>query len=191
MKVCVYYDKRTNKLIDILPNDTPPTLTQNIQRAWSQSIARSILIAISSEEKFNTSQLREKVGHSISTLHDTVKRLEDMGLLKTEIIYEGNKQRVIKPVILCVTKSPKHKAMLQKFFQGMWIDSKKTQKIIEFLNKSPDKYYTPEEIAVKTKIPVDEVELLLSNWDSQVTRTFSDFMKERPFEKKVLYKGRK
>ncbi|MGM5488046.1 MAG: hypothetical protein ACQESG_03800 [Nanobdellota archaeon] len=191
MEICVYYHEKTQKIIEILPTNIPPELKYQIEKAWTQDIPRKILITLSGTDMYNATTLKKTIGHSSSTIHENLKRLEEADLIQTKVIYEGNKQRVIRSNVLCITRNTKQRSRLQKFFQGLWVDSKKTKRIIEFLNKNPTKYFTTEEIAVKTQIPIDEVELLLSNWDSQITRGLSDFLKETPFEKKVLYRGKK
>ena len=134
-------------------------------------------------------ELRKKIGHSNSTLHENVKKLEDQELIHTQLIYEGNKIRVLKPAFLFVTQNPKSKAQIKKFFQGIWVDSETNKKVVDFLQKNKEEYFTAEEIAAKTRLPVDDVQLALSNWESTVTRALSDVTKQKPFEKKTLYKG--
>ncbi|MCB9362136.1 helix-turn-helix transcriptional regulator [Candidatus Woesearchaeota archaeon] len=190
MDICVYYDEKSEKILDILPHAIDTKVKFIIEKMWTQVIPRKILIALSSEEQYNASKLKQIVGHSMSTIHDTLRKLEDAELILTEVIYEGNKQRMIRPQLLCVTKSPKYRAQLKRFFQGMWVDTGKTKLVLDFLNLNHKKFFTVEEISARTKIPVDEVELLLTNWDSQLTRGLSGFLKEVPFEKKVLYRGR-
>ena len=186
---CVYYDKNTEEIQDFFPAHIDADLRNTVINAWEQEIPRKILRTLT-EGELTMQELRKKIGHSNSTLHENVKRLEEAGLIKTKLIYEGNKIRVLEPEFLFVTKNPSAKAQIKKFFQGLWVDSEANSKIIEFLNSNPDDYYTAEEIAAKTKIPVDDVELTLSNWDSKVTRALSDFNKQKPFEKKTLYKGK-
>jgi predicted AAA+ superfamily ATPase len=190
MELCIYYNERSKKIIEILPRSLDANSRAKIQGIWQQEIPRKILLTLSNNP-LNLSQLKDQIGHSISTIHDYIKKLESLGLVNTEIIYDKNKQKILKSNILCVTKNPKYKTLINKFFQGMWVDSKKFQVITALLDKHPDKYFTYEEIANKTNLPVDEVELLISNWDSQLTRALSDFLKEAPFEKKVLIKSRK
>ncbi|MFP4424115.1 MAG: winged helix-turn-helix transcriptional regulator [Candidatus Woesearchaeota archaeon] len=191
MEICVYYHQRTKKIIEILPTTIPSETKYQIEKSWTQDIPRKILISLSGKDNHNATSLKKEIGHSSSTIHENLKRLEESGLIETKVIYEGNKQRIIKSNVLCITRNSPQKSRLQRFFQGLWVDSKKTKKIIDFLNNNPTKYFTTHEIALKTNIPIDEVELLLNNWDSQVTRGLSDFLKECPFEKKVLYKGKK
>jgi DNA-binding Lrp family transcriptional regulator len=191
MDICIYYDEKKGEILDILPKNLDAQKKNAIESMWIQYIPRKILLMLSGRENITAPQIKNEIGHSMSTLHDNIKRLEDADLIKTEMVYTQNKQRLINSNILCVTKSPKHKEKIKKFFQGMWVDSSKTQKILDFLNNDPNKYYTPEEISLNTKIPVDDVELLLSNWDSIMTRGVSALTREVPFEKKVMYKGKK
>ena len=189
MKYCVYYDNKKDSIIDFFPNDIDENLKNKIIKAWGQRINREILKHLSTIEETTAPKIKDDIGHSTSTLHDNIKKLEDLELIETEMIYSQNKQKIIKPKILFVTKNPKSRVRFQKFFQGLFIDTEATEKIVKHLKSNPEKFFTPEEISLGTKIPIDEVELLLNNWDSQVTRTFSDFLKEKPFEKKTLYKA--
>ena len=191
MEYCIYYDKRNESIIDFLPTSLDSKVKQKITEVWNQEITREILKIISEEEEITAPKIKEKIGHSASTLHENIKKLEDLKLIKSEMSYKGNKKKIIKAKVLCVTKNPSYKEKFQRFFQGLFVDSKNSKKIIECLEKNPNKYLSIEEISLKTKIPVDEIEILLKNWESQITRSFSDFMKEKPFEKKTLYKFKK
>ena len=188
LSYCVYYDNQTDAIIDFFPTDMASEIRSSIVNAWNQDIPRKILKELSTHA-MTMQELKTKIGHSNSTLHENIKKLEEANLIHTEIIYEGNKIRVLSPKILFVTKNPEFKTRIQKFFQGMWVNSDKNKKVIDFLQDNPDKFFSADQIAAKTNIPVDEVELILSNWDSQVTRAMSDFLKSKPFEKKVLYRG--
>ena len=190
-EICIYYHSRSMQLIEILPKQLSAAKKSAIENIWTAEIPRKILIALSAEGMMNASALAKHIGHSMSTTHENLKKLENEGLIQTKIIYEKNKQRMITPTVLCVTKNSRTKEALQRFFQGLWVNSRKTQQIIDALNSKPDTFMTAEEISTKTGIPVDEVEILLNNWDSQLTRGVSGFLKEAPFEKKVLYKGKK
>lgn len=185
---CVYYDNHTDAIIDFFPTEIPAELKNTITTFWTQDIPQKILKALSISE-MTMQELKGKIGHSNSTLHENILKLEEAGLINTQIIYEGNKIRVLSPKILFVTKNPEFKTRVQKFFQGIWVDSEKNKQIIEYLQDNPDKFFSADQIAAKTGIPVDEVEIVLGNWDSQVTRSLSDFLKSKPFEKKVLYRG--
>jgi biotin operon repressor len=185
---CVYYDAQTEDIIDFFPTEIESGAKARIMNFWSQDIPRKILKELSGQA-MTMQELKSKIGHSNSTLHENIKKLEEAGLIHTEIIYEGNKIRVLAPRILFVTKNPEFKVKVQKFFQGMWINSDHNKKVIDFLQDSPDKFFSVDQIAAKTGISVDEVELILSSWESKVTRAISDFRKDKPFEKKVLYRG--
>jgi DNA-binding MarR family transcriptional regulator len=191
MKICIYYNANNNQIIDILPKNISLKDKNDLEALWHQNIPRKILITISTQEQYNLIKLKEKIGHSTSTLHENIKKLEKKKLVTTKIIYEGNKQRIIIPNVLCITKNPKHKAIIKRVFQGLWVDSKNNKKVIEFLDSNPTKEFTIEEISFHTKIPVDDVELLLDNWESQATRAISNFLQKRPFTKRVLYKSSK
>lgn len=188
LQYCVYYEPKTEAIVDFFPTDIPAELRNKVIAAWNQEIPRKILKELSVKE-LTMQELKLKIGHSNSTLHENILKLEESGIIHTEIIYEGNKIRVLAPRILFVTKNQEFKAKVQRFFQGMWVHSDHNKQVIDFLQENPDKYFSTDQIAAKTNIPVDEVELILSNWDSQVTRSLSDFLKEKPFEKKVLYRG--
>ena len=126
----------------------------------------------------------------MSTLHENIKRLEIAGLIKATMSYKVNKQKIIETNLLAISKNTKLTETITKFLnQGLWVDTSLSDKIIEFLQDNCDTYFTTEEISAKTGIQLDEVQTLLDNWDSQITRAFSDFMKKQPFEKRVLYKG--
>lgn len=188
-RYCVYYDKDTEEIQDFFPANIGADRRNTVITAWEQEISRKILRTLS-EGDLTMQELRKKIGHSNSTLHENVKKLEEQELIHTELIYQGNKIRVLKPAFLFVTQNPKSKTQIKKFFQGLWVDSEINTDVVEFLKKNKHEYYTAEEIAAKTGYPVDDVQLILSNWESKVTRALSDFMKEKPFEKKILYKGR-
>ena len=159
---------------------------------WAQEIPRKIMMFLSTEHDVTAPKIKQAIGHSVSTLHENIKKLEDAGLIETKMIYVGNKQKIIKPRVVFVTKNPVFKSVVKNFLaKGFWIDSKNSRKVIGFLQENHDRSFTAEQISAKTKVPVDEIHTLLSNWDSQITRAFSDFLKEKPFEKYVMYKGRK
>jgi DNA-binding transcriptional regulator GbsR (MarR family) len=191
MEYCIYYDTKNEGIIDFLPTDIDNKTKQSIVEAWSQSITRDILKIVSENNEITAPQIKDLIGHSASTLHENIKKLEDLNLIKTEMIFKGNKKKIIKPRLLCVTKNPIYKERFQKFFQGLFFDSNKSKKIIDCLSKNPKKYWSIEEISIKTKVPVDEIEILFKNWETQITRSLNDFMKEKPFEKKILYKFKK
>jgi hypothetical protein len=191
-EVCVYFDKKSGAILDFLPKNIDDELKNNILLYWNQEIPRKILMLLCKDDEMGITspKIKDEIGHSMSTLHENIKKLESVGLIRTEMIYEGNKQKIIKPVVLFVSQNTAVTKGITAFLnKGLWVDSKRTRTIIDFLSKNPDKYFTPEEISAKTGIQVDEVSILLDNWDSTVTRAFSQFMKPKPFEKKVLYKG--
>ncbi len=190
MEHYLYYSPRM-EILDIFPQTADQEFRNNLIRMWDEKIAREILIALSNARELTVMRLKEMIGHSMSTLHENIEKLEAAGLIESEIIYVGKKQKVIRPAVICVTKNPKHKENFKRFFQGLWVDSENFKQIVAFLRKNPDKYYTCEEISLRTKIPVDDVEILLNNWDSPITKSLSDFMKEAPFEKKLLYRARR
>lgn len=188
LEYCVYYDKDTEEIRDFFPQDINPDVRNAIITFWEQEIPRKILKSIS-EGPLTMQELRKKIGHSNSTLHENVKKLEEAEMIRTSIIYEKNKIRQLVPRFLFVTKNPRFKMAVQRFFQGLWVDTEANKTVIAFLKEHKDEFWTAEEIASKTGLTVDEVELILTNWDSQVTRALSDFMKKKPFEKKTLYRA--
>ncbi len=190
MKCCVYYD-RNFRILDYLPINIDPEIKAAIDEFWSQEIPRKILLFLSEHEETTIPEIKNEIGHSMSTLHENIVRLEQAGLVETKITYIENKKKTIKPSVLFVTKNPKFKVAFRKFFQGAWIDSEKSKKIADFLQKNHEKYFTAEEISSRLRIPVDEIEMHLSNWESLTTRTLSNFLQPKPFEKKVMYRGRK
>ena len=190
MKYCAYYNQKTETIVDIIPDSITPELRAAIERAFTHDIMRKILITLSKAGETTAARIKEMIGHSSSTLHENIRRLELLGLVDAEMVYTGNKQKVLKSKVIFVSKNPEHKRKFKKYFQGIWINSDSSKKIIEFLRKNKTKFYTAEEISAKIDVPVDDVELLLSNWDSYTTRALSDFMKRRPFEKKTLYRGK-
>lgn len=191
MEYCVYYDKKKQDIIDFFPSETPQELRSKINQAWSQPIQKKILITLSMNESLSIPELKNQIGHSMSTLHENIRKLEQNDLISAKTVFKDNKKIILKPKVLFVTKSSKSRRFFQKFFQGAWIDSTKNEAIIEFLKKNPENSWTPEQIAAKTDLPVDEVQIYLENWESPVTRTLSTFSQEAPFEKKTTYKYKK
>ncbi|MFP4523867.1 MAG: hypothetical protein ACLFO2_00930 [Candidatus Woesearchaeota archaeon] len=189
MDICVYYDERRKVIIDVSPREVDPGVKSRLEDVWRQPILRDILILLS-EGVNRLPDIKERIGHSPSTLHGAVQKLENAGFLRTEMSYEGNKQKLLSSNVLCVTRNPRSKESLQRFFQGLWVDSAKTRKVIDAMKSDPDRWWTAEDLSLKTKIPVDEISLLLSNFDSQMTRALSQFLKKPPFEKKVMYRAR-
>jgi len=191
MEYCAYYDKNTLKILDFWPSNLSNEIKEQILLFWNQEIPRKILMLLSEEDDVTTPQIKAKVGHSMSTLHENIQKLEKSGLITTKMVYIGNKKKTLQPNVLFVTKNPKTTEKLKTFLnKGFWVDSKKSNQIVEFLAANKERAFTIEEISAKTKIPVDEVRTLLDNWDSQITRAFSDFMRATPFEKKTVYKAR-
>lgn len=186
----IYYDKKSENIIDFFPNNLPETVRQTITEVWMQPICREILKLLSQQDQLTAPAIKEKIGHSMSTLHENINKLESLGLINAVMSYKVNKQKIIETNLLAISKNTKLTETITKFLnQGLWVDSARSDKIVDFLQKNPDVAYTVDEISAKTGIQVDEVQTLLDNWDSQVTRSFSDFLKKRPFEKRVLYKG--
>ncbi len=181
MKIFVYYDKRSNSIVDFLPSDLAEEQKNDIRQIWSQDIPRNILLLLSKEDSITAPIIKKHIGHSMSTLHENIRRLEDAKLIETKMIYRGNKQKIIQTNVLCVSKNTPLSEKITRFLnQGLWVDSERSRKIIDFLTKNSETYFSVDEISAKTGIQVDEVQTLLQNWDSQVTRSFSDFLKKTP-----------
>lgn len=190
MDICVYYDEKSGHIIDITPIEIDPATRSRLEELWNHPISRKILIEISAGVP-RLPDIQKKIGHSASTLHEALQKLVHADLVRVEMSYEGNKHKILKSNVLCVTKSTSNKLALQKFFQGLWVDSEKTKRIIDTMEKKPHHWWTPEELSAMTKIPIEHITLLLSNFDSQTTRALSQFLKEPPFEKKVSYRFKK
>ncbi len=192
MENIAYYDEGSNTILDIYPPSTDPELKAKIIELWSQLIPREIMKVLTMEGNTTPSRVKEKIGHSSSTIHENINKLQDAGLIETQMSYAGNKQRIITPSVIFVSRNPTVRRAVNKFLsKGFWIDTKKSDQIISFLSNKAGEYFTPQEISAATKIPVDEIESLLEHWESPLTRAFSDLFKEVPFEKKVLYRARK
>mgnify|MGYP006292626487 CR=1 FL=1 len=192
MKIFVYYDKKTETILDFLPANLAEEKKDEIRQLWNQDIPRRILLLLSHQDEITAPVIKQQIGHSMSTLHENIKKLEQANLIETQMIYTGNKQKIIKTNLVCVSKNTPLTEKITRFLnQGLWVDTSRSKKIISFLQNNPDQYFSVEDISAKTGIPVDEVDTLLQNWDTQITRAFSDFLKKRPFEKKTLYRSRK
>lgn len=189
MAICVYYDEHNRYIIDTSPWDLDPQVRSRLEEVWNHHISRDILLLVSDGVE-RLPDIQDVIGHSPSTLHAALDKLVQAGFVKVEMSYKGKKQKVLSTDVVCVTKNPKSRQALQKFFQGLWVDSEKTNKVIAALQEEKGKWWSPEELSAKTRIPVDEIELVLSNFDSPMTRSLSHFLKEPPFEKKALYKAR-
>lgn len=191
-KIIVYYDPKSMTLLDFFPTNLPEELKSTVRQFWHQEIPQKILILLSQEDNITAPIIKQKIGHSMSTLHENIQKLEQADIISTEMIYKGNKQKVISSRLMCVSKNAPLTERITRFLnQGLWVDNERSKKIVKFLDKHPSRYFSIEEISAKTGIQVDEVDTLLKNWDSQITRSFSDFLRRTPFEKKVLYKSSK
>ncbi len=170
-----------------MPHELDDDIKATITKYWQQQISQKILKTLSSQGQMTISSLAKELGHSVSTIHENIKKLEGEQLITTAISYEKKKQRVITPNILFATKSPKYKEAISRFFQGLWVNSKDTTLIMDFLEQQKPKKLTVEEISAGTKLPVHRVEIALSNWDTVITRGISQLNKEKPFVKEVTY----
>jgi DNA-binding Lrp family transcriptional regulator len=192
VEYCVYYDGGSLSLRGFLPANMDERLKTRLRILWESEIPRKILMALSEDDELTTPELQQAIGHSMSTLHENIKKLQDAGLIEAKMSYVKNKKKVLTTKVLCVTQNPKLAAKLKGFLnKGLWVDSKKSKRIVRFLDDNPGVDFTVPEIASRTKIPADEVETLLTNWDAQITRAFSDFLKAVPFQKKVFYRSLK
>ncbi|HDP73360.1 MAG TPA: winged helix-turn-helix transcriptional regulator [Candidatus Woesearchaeota archaeon] len=189
-RACLYYDANEN-IIEILPMEIEPALKDSLAYFWGKEVSRKILKHLSKYECAKMQDIRKDVGHSSSTVHEYLHKMEKSGIVELEKVYKGKKEILVKPKAICVTKNKRFKQSVSRFFQGLWVNSEKMNRIILLLHKNSDKFFTSEEISAKTSIPVDEVELLLSNWDSKLTRAVSDLTKEPPFEKRTVYRAMK
>ncbi|MEM2115888.1 MAG: helix-turn-helix domain-containing protein [Candidatus Woesearchaeota archaeon] len=189
-KICVYYEIGSERIIDYFPkSNIDPQIIKSITLAWENQIYRRILKFLSEKGSVKLSVLARELGHSISTISEAVSKLESLDLIESNIIYKEKKQRIINTKVLFVTENPKFKRIFNRLIsQGIWIDMKKTKVIINFLKENRERFFTAEEISVATKIPVDEVKVLLENYESFITRAFSEAFKEIPFEKVVMYR---
>jgi transposase len=191
MKIFVYYDQKSEAILDFFPADLSEMKKNDIREMWSQEIPKRIIMMLSKGDEVTAPIIKQQIGHSMSTLHENIKKLEQTGIIETKMIYKGNKQKIIKTNVLCVSRNTPLTQRITRFLnQGLWIDTSRSKKIVNFLEKNPDQYFSIEEISAKTGIQVDEVQTLLENWDNQITRAFSDFLKKRPFEKKTLYRAK-
>lgn len=190
MDICIYYEQKNKHIIDILPKNLNNKILSDIQKCWQRRIMREILIVLTKTEETTLSSLAKEINHSTSTIHENVEALERLELIESKISFKKKKQRIIKSKIICVTKNPKFKEKLKKFFQGIWIDDEQTKKIIDFLKENKHESFTAEKISAILQIPVDDVKLNLSNWDSPLTRGVSFYNKEPPFEKEITYRGK-
>jgi DNA-binding Lrp family transcriptional regulator len=191
-KYIIYYDKKNQTILELFPQNIPAQIKDTIQQIWSQPICREILKVLSEHDQTTAPTIQEAIGHSMSTLHENIKRLEQAKLITTEMVYTQNKQKILKTNVLCVSKNTKLSQTITQFLnQGLWVDTQRSKVIVEFLSKNNEQWFTPEEISARTGIQVDEVQTLLDNWESQVTRSFSQFLRATPFEKQSLYRGKK
>lgn len=189
-KIIVYYDYKTENIIDFFPNNISEGKKQQIIELWMQPICRKILKTLTKKDMITAPIIQEQIGHSMSTLHENIKRLEDAELIQGEMVYEGNKQKLITTNVIFVSKNTKLTEEITRFLnQGLWVDTSRSNKIIAFLKSYPNDHFTVEEISARTGIQVDEVQTLLDNWESKITRSFSDFFKRKPFEKRIMYKA--
>lgn len=187
--VYAYYDPKTERILEFLPTDLSDNEKANIINQWNQEIPRRILKLLSEKENLTAPRIKEEIGHSMSTLHENIKRLEESGLIEAKMIYSGNKQKIISPRVYFVTQNPAFKAVVKKAInQGVWVDSEKTQRVLKCLEEREGDFLSAEDVSRKTKIPVDEVATLLENWNSQFNRGLSDFLRSKPFERRVFYR---
>ncbi|PIN70539.1 hypothetical protein COV93_01100 [Candidatus Woesearchaeota archaeon CG11_big_fil_rev_8_21_14_0_20_43_8] len=188
--VYVYYDKKSERITDFLPVDLDDNSKAAIINQWQMDIPRRILKALSENDMMTAPRIKETIGHSMSTLHENIKKLEEAGLIETKMIFEGNKQKIIRPKVFFVTQNPRLRSFLIKAAnQGVWVETEKSKSVLKFLKENADEFHTAEEISLKLKIPVDEVKTLLENWNSQFNRGLSEFMKKMPFERRVYYRA--
>lgn len=192
MQYIAYYEKNKETLIDFFPTNIKEEMKERIKKYWDQPVAREILKFLSKEEVTTAPEIKNEIGHSMSTLHENITKLEADGIISTEMTYNQNKKKIIKPNVMFVNKNSKLTGAITKFLnQGLLVDTKTSKKIIKFLDENKEKAFTAEQISVKTGIQVDEIETLLNNWDSIVTRAFSEALRHKPFVKRVTFQSSK
>lgn len=191
MDYIVYYEKKKETILEFFPTDIPTDIQEVILSAWNQPVCRSILKFLSKEEESTAPLIKDAIGHSMSTLHENISRLERDGLISTEMVYVKNKKKIITSNVLFVTKNSKITGTINKFFQGFLVDTKNGNKITKFLDRNKSKSFTIEQISARTNIPVDDVQVIMDNWESTITRTFSDAFKEKPYIKEITYRSSK
>ena len=190
MQLIAYYEKKKETLLGFFPTNADPSLLERVQTYWNQPVAKAILKILSRDETSTAPEIKQEVGHSMSTLHENIAKLERDGLLTTQMVYSGNKKKVLKPEVLFVTKNSTLTSAITRFLnQGLLVDSKTGSQIVEFLHKNKDRSFTADQISARTGIQVDEVETLLDNWDSIITRSFSEAFKQKPFVKRITYQS--
>ena len=192
MQYIVYYEKSRGTILDHFPASISHETQELIKKYWGQPVCREILKFLSKQEETTAPEIQEAIGHSMSTLHENITRLEADGLIMTEMVYKQNKKKIIRPNVMFVNKNSPLTERITRFLnQGLLVDTATSRKIIKFLDKHPDKAFSAEQISVKTGIQVDEIETLLNNWDSIVTRAFSEALRKKPFVKRVTYQSSK
>lgn len=192
MQYIVYYEKRRETILDFFPSTIKDEYKEVIKRYWDQPVAREILKFISKVEETTAPEIKKEIGHSMSTLHENIAKLERDELITTEMVYTQNKKKIIKGNIMFVNKNSRVTEAITRFLnQGLLVDTKTGKKIVRFLDRNADKSFTAEQISAKTGIQVDEVQTLLENWDNIITRAFSDALSEKPFVKKITYQSLK
>jgi predicted transcriptional regulator len=92
MKYIIYYDKKTETISEYFPKDLSEQVKQTILEVWAQPICKEILKLLTNNDEITAPFIQEQIGHSMSTLHDAVKRLELAELIDTQMIYKQNKQ---------------------------------------------------------------------------------------------------
>jgi len=190
MQYIVYYEKNKENIIDFFPTNISAELKEAIKECWKQPVTRDILKYLSRVEETTAPEIKEAIGHSMSTLHDNIQKLERYDLIRTEMVYKGNKKKIIVTNVLFVNKNSRINEAITRFLnQGLLVDTKTSRKLLDFLDNFPEECFTAEQISARTGIQVDEVETLLNNWDSIVTRAFSDALSKKPFVKRVTYQS--
>ncbi len=192
MEYIVYFEKKKENILDFFPANISESFKEIIFTSWNQPVCRAILKYLSKVEETTAPEIKDAIGHSMSTLHENIMKLERDGLIETEMSYVQNKKKIIRSKVLFVTKNSRVTEAITRFLnQGLLVDTKTSNKLIKFLDANSDKPFTCEQISAKTGIQVDEVQTLLDNWDTLITRAFSDALKPQPFIKRVTYQSSK
>ena len=85
-EICVYYDYKNDNIIDFFPSNIDPETKTQVRGLWSQDIPRKILKLLSTEQEVTAPKIKDKIGHSMSTLHENIKKIEDAHLIQTKMI---------------------------------------------------------------------------------------------------------
>jgi len=81
-----------------------PEWAEPFREAWSDVITKKIILKLSKTacegKRTNGFAIQKAVGHSYSTIFNTLKKMEANGLISKELVYEDSKQYLIQPHVL-------------------------------------------------------------------------------------------